>query len=264
MRYGASIALMFFSLAVGLIGQSPAVSHAGAVQLDAALGDSAVVLSGPWKFHVGDNAAWGQQDFDDSDWGTIDLTPLPGPADEDLRTSGFIPGWTSNGYPGYSGYAWYRLRINVASSHGALAIKMPMDVDDAYQVFVNGRQIGEFGKFTKGRVTAYLAEPRAFRLPLEVRSGPMTIAVRMWMDSATPFNSPGSGGMHEPPVLGRVGVIMALVGMDQKDTVLGDWQRHLRDYGSSARFDGRGHASLDGPERTRLSLDEPCLCRYDS
>ena len=111
--------------------------------------------------------------------------------------------------------------INVANSHGALALKMPMDVDDAYQVFVNGKQIGEFGKFTKGRVTAYLAQPRAFRLPREVRSGPMTIAVRMWMDSATPFNSPDSGGMHEPPVLGRVGVIMALVGMDQKDTALG-------------------------------------------
>jgi hypothetical protein len=221
MRYGASIALMFFSLAVGLIGQGPAVSHAGAVQLDATLGDATVVLSGPWKFHVGDNVAWGQQNFDDSDWGTIDLTPPPGPADEDLRPSGFIPGWTSNGYPGYSGYAWYRLRINVASSHGALAIKMPIDVDDAYQVFVNGKQIGEFGKFTNSHVTAYLAEPRAYRLPLEVRSGPMTIAVRMWMDSATPFNSLDSGGMHEPPVLGRVGVILALVGMDQKDTVLG-------------------------------------------
>ena len=125
--------------------------------------------------------------------------------------------WTSNGYPGYSGYAWYRMRINVASSHGALAIKMPLDVDDAYQVFVNGRQIGEFGKFTKGRVTAYLAEPRAYLLPREVRSGPMTIAVRMWMDNATQFNSPGSGGMHEPPILGRVGVIMALVAMDQKE-----------------------------------------------
>ena len=46
-----------------------------------------------------------------------------------------------------------------------LPLKMPMDVDDAYQLFVNGKQIGEFGKFTKGRVTAYLAQPRAFRLP---------------------------------------------------------------------------------------------------
>jgi hypothetical protein len=191
MRYGASIALLvFFSLAVGLIGQSPAVSHAGAVQRDATLGDATVVLSGPWKFHIGDNMAWSQQDFDDSDWGTIDVTPPSGSVDAESGTSEFIPGWTSKGYSGYSGYAWYRLRINVVSSHGPLAIEMPIDVDDAYQVFVDGQQIGEFGKFTKHGVTAYLAQPRAFRLPRELRNGPMTIAVRMWMDSATPLCAP--------------------------------------------------------------------------
>jgi hypothetical protein len=103
--------------------------------------------------------------------------------------------------------------------HGPLAIEMPIDVDDAYQVFVDGQQIGEFGKFTKHGVTAYFAQPRAFRLPRKLRNGPMTIAVRMWMDSATPFNSQDSGGMHEPPVLGRVGVIMAFLVRDRSDTV---------------------------------------------
>ena len=112
MRYGGtSIAWMvLFSLTFALNGQSPPLNHSGAVQLDATLGDSAVELSGPWKFHVGDNAAWSERDFDDSDWGTIDVTPPSGEVDEELRPSGFIPGWTSNGYPGYSGYAWYRLR----------------------------------------------------------------------------------------------------------------------------------------------------------
>jgi hypothetical protein len=190
-------------------------------QLQVILGDGTAELSGMWKFHTGDDIAWAQPDFDDSGWRSIDVTPPAGSEDAALGTSGFIPGWTDNGYPNYSGYAWYRLRINVTSSHGALAIKMPMNVDDAYQLFVNGKQIGEFGKFTKGRVTAYLAQPRAFRLPRELRSGPMTIAVRMWMDSATPFNSQDSGGMHEPPVLGHASVISTQIRMDWDDAMHG-------------------------------------------
>jgi Stage II sporulation protein E (SpoIIE) len=220
MRYaGTSIALMVLvSLTAGLHGQSSAVSHAGAVQVDATLGDATVALSGPWKFHIGDNMAWREQGFDDSDWGTLDLTPPAGSVDPELGTSAYIPGWTTNGYPGYSGYAWYRLRINIENSHGKLAIKMPDDVDDAYQLFVNGKQIGEFGKFTKHGVTAYSTLPSAFRLPREIRSGPMTIAVRMWMDSATPFSAPDAGGMHEPPVLGHAAIIGTQIQLDWDET----------------------------------------------
>jgi hypothetical protein len=220
MRYvGTSIVLIFlFSLATGLRGQTTAATRASDEPLQVTLGDGTSELSGQWKFQTGDNMAWAQRDFDDSEWKTIDLTPPAGTEDTALGASGFIPGWTSNGYPGYSGYAWYRLDVNVVSSHGELALKMPMDVDDAYQVFVNGKQIGQFGKFTKHGVTAYLAQPRAFRLPREIRNGPMTIAVRMWMDSATPFNSPDSGGMHEPPVLGHASVISTQILIDWDDT----------------------------------------------
>jgi Stage II sporulation protein E (SpoIIE) len=220
MRYvGTSIVLLFlFILATGLRGQSSTASLAANEPLQVTLGDGTSELSGAWKFHTGDDMAWAQRDFDDSGWGSIDVTPPAGSEDTALGSSGFIPGWTANGHPGYSGFAWYRLAINVVSSHGELALKMPMDVDDAYQVFVNGKQIGQFGRFTDHGVTAYLAQPRAFRLPRDIRSGPMTIAVRMWMDSATPFNSPDSGGMHEPPVLGHASVINTQIRMDWDDT----------------------------------------------
>jgi hypothetical protein len=219
MRYvGTSIVLLLlFILATGLRGQSSTASHARDEPLQVTLGDGTSELSGAWKFHTGDDMAWAQRDFDDSGWGSIDLTPPAGSEDTALGSSGFIPGWTANGHPGYSGFAWYRLGINVVSSHGELALKMPMNVDDAYQVFVNGKQIGQFGRFTDHGVTAYLAQPRAFRLPRDVRSGPMTIAVRMWMDSATPFNSADSGGMHEPPVLGHASVINTQIRMDWDD-----------------------------------------------
>ena len=182
------------------------------------LGDSAVELSGAWKFHTGDNPAWAQAAFDDSSWSTIDLTPPPGSADASLGTSGFIPGWTEQGFPNYSGFAWYRLRVNVQGAERPLALKMPGLFDDAYQVFVNGQQIGEFGNFTGRSVTAYSALPRGFALPMSDRGGPMTIAIRMWMDSATPFISPDAGGMHGPPVLGHANVIDTQVRLNWDDT----------------------------------------------
>jgi hypothetical protein len=41
----------------------------------------------------------------------MDLTPPAGSDDPTFCSSGFVPGWTSHGYKGYSGYAWYRLRV---------------------------------------------------------------------------------------------------------------------------------------------------------
>lgn len=185
------------------------------------LGNSAAELAGAWKFHPGDNPAWSGVNFDDSGWGTIDLTPPPGTEDLSLGTSGFIPGWTEQGYPAYSGYAWYRLRVDVQGEKTRLALKMPDVFDDAYQVFVNGRQIGQFGSFSARRVVYYSALPRAFVLPADIRGGPMTIAIRMWMDSATPFNSPDAGGMHGAPVLGNASVIDTQVRLDWDDTAHG-------------------------------------------
>ena len=59
------------------------------------LGNSTVPLDGLWKFHIGDNMAWAQPGFDDSAWGTMDLTPPAGSYDPTLGSSGFIPGWTA-------------------------------------------------------------------------------------------------------------------------------------------------------------------------
>ena len=173
------------------------------------LGESAVELAGPWKFHVGDDAAWAQPDFNDSSWEAVDLTP-------DAST-GLASGWSARGHAGYSGYAWYRLKVDVTGASRSLALKMPDSFDDAYQVFVNGQRTGEFGKFTERRVTAYSGLPTAFRLPKGVRNGEITIAVRVWMDSATPFNSPDAGGLRQPPELGYSSAISDQVRLDWDD-----------------------------------------------
>ena len=196
----------------------PTSATTSALPVSVKLGESSIELAGLWKFHIGDNMAWSQTGFDDSSWGAMDLTPPPGSADETLGISGDLPGWTALGYPNYSGFAWYRLRVNVEGASRPLALKMPDEADDAYQVFVNGQQIGSFGKFTAHHVTAYSTLPMDFRLPKDVGNGPITIAIRMWMDSATPFNSPDAGGLHGPPVLGYATVMGALTKLDYDDT----------------------------------------------
>jgi hypothetical protein len=196
-------------------GQLVAAQPAAAMHVT--LGNAAVELFGPWKFHTGDDLAWAQPDFDDSAWTTMDMTPPPGTADATLGSSGYIPGWTDRGYAGYSGYAWYRLTVDVEGADDPMALKMPDNADDAYQVYVNGQRIGTFGRFTGHGVTAYSTLPRAFRLPKDIRSGRVTIAIRMWMDSATPFNSPDAGGLHEPPVLGHASAIAAQIRLGWDD-----------------------------------------------
>ncbi|HTU50256.1 MAG TPA: SpoIIE family protein phosphatase [Acidobacteriaceae bacterium] len=178
------------------------------------LGNATVPLDGLWKFRAGDNLAWAQPDFDDSGWGTMDLTPPPGSYDPILGSSGFVPGWTARGYKGYSGYAWYRLRVDIQDGQSALALKMPDNFDDAYQVYVNGQMIGEFGRFTAHGVTLYNALPRSFPLPADLHSGPATVAIRMWMAAFTPLVDPDVGGLHGPPVLGHASAIVGLLQLD--------------------------------------------------
>ncbi|MFZ0519031.1 MAG: beta galactosidase jelly roll domain-containing protein, partial [Acidobacteriaceae bacterium] len=183
-------------------------------QTQITLGNATTQLNGPWKFHTGDDMAWAQPDFDDSGWSSMDLTPPPGSFDPILGSSGYLPGWTARGYKGYSGYAWYRLKTNVQDGQTRLAIKLPDDVDDAYQVYVNGQPIGEFGQFTPRGVTAYVTQPQTFLLPGNFRGGPVTLAIRMWMGAFTPLVDPDAGGLHGPPVLGQASAIGGLLQLD--------------------------------------------------
>jgi Stage II sporulation protein E (SpoIIE) len=182
------------------------------------LGSSTVDLTGPWKFHTGDNLEWAQPDFNDSGWAAVDLTPPEGSVDPFLGIRGFLPGWTLLGEAGYSGYAWYRLKVNVqydpGLAQGGLKLKMPVDVDDAYEVYVNGQPIGGLGKFNGKNVRAYLTLPRAFALPRDIKSGQVTFAIRVWMDPATPLSNPDTGGMHGPPVLGQAAPIERMLKLD--------------------------------------------------
>lgn len=194
-----------------------AMALSAAAQSAVTLGESAAQLAGPWKFHTGDNPQWANPDFDDSTWDTISLVPhslnIPAYRGASYRTTiYFVPGWTAQGYPGYSGYAWYRLRLTVNREHEdlrdrsqPLAISIPPEFDDAYQIYIDGRLLGEFGRFTPKGVTWYLSRPRAFRLDRDVPSGTaLTIAIRVWMSPGTLTSQRYPGGLHESPVFGHI------------------------------------------------------------
>jgi hypothetical protein len=108
------------SLLLGLLWVSSSLTAWAKPAQVVTLGNSAVALTGPWKSSPGDSPwvngspVWAQPGFDDAHWATMDLTPKAGSVDLIFGTAGFVPGWTARGYPGLSGYAWYRLRLRVS------------------------------------------------------------------------------------------------------------------------------------------------------
>jgi hypothetical protein len=183
------------------------------------LGQSAVPLYGPWKFTVGDSPLdpathqplWAEPGFDDSKWETVDLTPAEGATDPIAGISGFVPGWTAKGHPGYWGYAWYRIRVRLSAQPGEkLALAGPSDLDDAYQFFANSSLLGSFGDFSSSRPVTYNTQPMTFSMPQPAGEGPTTmiLAFRFWMEPNTLLQV-DSGGMHNAPLLGEAGTVAA-------------------------------------------------------
>jgi phosphoserine phosphatase RsbU/P len=118
-------------------------------------------LDGLWRFHIGDNPAWSDPQFDDSQW------PL-------LRS---YEAWSQQGYKNYGGFAWYRFTVAVPEGSGGWSIYLgPMET--GYQLFVDGRLAGSFGPILNFR--AYSAASRAFAI--SSASGPRSfhIAIRAW------------------------------------------------------------------------------------
>ena len=120
-------------------------------------------LDGLWRFHTGDNPAWADVNFDDSQW------PL-------LRSDQV---WGQQGYKNYGGFAWYRFTVAVPEGSRNWSIYLgPMET--GYQLFVDGRLAGSFGPILNSR--NYAASSRAFAISPAASSGPRTfhIAIRAW------------------------------------------------------------------------------------
>ncbi|HJP64264.1 MAG TPA: hypothetical protein VJ844_12535 [Mucilaginibacter sp.] len=184
---------------------------------------STIILNGPWKFKTGDNLQWAGPNFNDSAWETVDLTAPPGSHDGDVGLTGYVPGWAAKGHAGYSGYAWYRLKISLDSVKGnILALAGPPAVDEAYQLFVDGVLLGNAGDFSVPVPVAYSIQPRMFLLPDSIRKKRViTIAFRVWVSAATLSQGTDLGGIHIAPELGKKSDIEASYKFRWRQTIKG-------------------------------------------
>ena len=214
MRYSCVLFVLVSSLGFGAPTLAQPAPAQSSTTTHIALGQSVIALNGLWKFHTGDDPRWADPNFDDSEWETVDLTPSAESIDPLTGISGYVPGWTAKGHPGYWGYAWYRIRVRVDARPGeSLALAGPPNVDDVYQVFANGALLGGFGKFPGGGQTpvAYYTQPVMFQLPQTQAAGPevLELAFRVWTQPSTLQSQPWAGGFHIAPQLGQAGAVVA-------------------------------------------------------
>ncbi|MGA9119467.1 MAG: beta galactosidase jelly roll domain-containing protein [Bacteroidota bacterium] len=128
-------------------------------------------LEGSWKFQVGDEGEWKNEDFNDHGWGEI-----------------YVPTyWETQGYKGYDGIGWYRLHFNVNQKLAAQRVLLLLGrVDDCDETYVNGQLIGRTGAIPfdgkPGGTGNQYSWQRAYTVPVGLlhEDSDNVIAVRVW------------------------------------------------------------------------------------
>lgn len=149
------------------------------------LGHGAADLDGPWQFSTGDNSAWAQPNFDDSNWPTLEANAP----------------WGAQGYPSYAGFGWYRRHINVIPAPGATNQFRVLfsDTEDSYEVYWNGKLVGAYGSLPPHPHWFYSNFPKSFPISGST-SG--VLAVRVWKAPLDIFSVSEAGGIYNTPVIG--------------------------------------------------------------
>jgi hypothetical protein len=143
-----------------------------------------VTINAAWRFHTGDDPAWASPDFDDSQWPLLRLDKP----------------WAEQGYKGYSGFAWYRIKIKLPAAHEPLALAMSR-VGDADDIYVNGQLIATDGRMRPAPVWLY-TRPSLLAVPLApgLQGQTIDLAIRLW---ESPIEAPIAGtGVASLPLLG--------------------------------------------------------------
>jgi hypothetical protein len=179
------LAILFFC-GISLAAQAPATpapspASGPAASPIAAQVHGTMVLDGPWRFQVGDDPRWADPSFDDSNWQTLSL-------DKPL---------IDQGIDSYSGYAWYRVRVqprqlaqfkNLPGNPG-LDLLLTSDSVGQLGVYVNGFEAGHTRGMTDDP-SMYQSPPLAVHISGLGSDGSVVVAVRSW---AGPDVSIGKG-----------------------------------------------------------------------
>ncbi|MGB8261971.1 MAG: SpoIIE family protein phosphatase [Terracidiphilus sp.] len=170
-------AVVFSACSALAAGQKPQSAPAAATAPPAALQTSAVVtLNGPWKFQQGDDPRWADPNFDDTDWLSVTLAaPL-----------------ASQGVESYTGYGWYRLRLDAALLNGLtsqtpgkplMLLAAPNSVGQL-AVYIDGVEVGRTRGMTSQPVE-YRSSPVEARLEGAARTH--VLAIRSWAGPQVPI-----------------------------------------------------------------------------
>ncbi len=173
------------------------------------IGNGIVPLDGPWQFHLGDDLKWAQASTDDSHWETI-LTDSP---------------WGAQGHPSYTGFAWYRRHVTIVPTPGdsGLYSVFILDQEDAYELYWNGKLIGQYCKLPPHALWYYQSFPKAIPLSGDT-SG--VLAIRVWKAPLDAFDPAEEGGVATP-VVGDPNTIALRADAREWEIISGD----LFDYG---------------------------------
>jgi len=142
------------------------------------------IVPAEWKFITGDKTEYIDSAMNDYWW--EDISPL------EL--------WESQGFSGYDGFAWYRVKVVVPVSmkrnafrYDGLMLSLGK-IDDSDVTYFNGHEVGSTGKMPPDYSGAWDV-PRAYLIPPElVQWGKKnTIAVRV-------YDAGGGGGLYGGPV----------------------------------------------------------------
>jgi hypothetical protein len=163
------------------------------------LGKGTVDLSGPWRFHIGDDLGWADPGVTDTPgengWETI-LADRP---------------WGAQSHYEYTGFAWYRLHLRVTPAPDVktdFQLLLPR-LQDVCEVYWNGRLVGRYGTLPPHLSSPALNVPAAFTLP-DFRSG--TLAIRVWNGPLGSSSSGDGGGIAQTPLVGDSNSIAAYLG----------------------------------------------------
>lgn len=119
--------------------------------LEAADWKSVADLKGSWHFTIGDDISWADPDTDISDWDRIN-----------------VPHFWEKYYPGYNGFAWYRKSFDFNNTADVEMYSLFLGfIDDADEVFINGKKIGQTGGFPPKFETAFKQE-RVYQVPADI------------------------------------------------------------------------------------------------
>ncbi|MBL1213851.1 MAG: glycoside hydrolase [Ignavibacteriae bacterium] len=141
-------------------------------------------LEGNWKFTIGDDVEWSDPNYNDSNWEEI-----------------YVPSsWEDQGFHGYNGYGWYRLKFKMPKNFSSKSIVLVLGfVDDVDEVFLNGELIGFTGSFPPEYETAYNAY-RKYPIPLDALNleGENQLAVRIYDSQLAGGIINGDIGIYAP------------------------------------------------------------------